>query len=70
MIPYSLGLNISMAYLKEQDEAEMVDEFILDTDNSEVGFLKSYLNVLRKVTLGNLIKGFFNGLGGFFGSLF
>ena len=58
-----------MAYLKEQNEDEMVDEFILDTDNQEVGFLRSYYNLLRKVTFSNLVKGFFSGLGAFFGSV-
>ena len=59
-----------MAYLKEQHHDEMVDEFILEVDNQEVGPLKSFYNVLRKVTLSNLVKGFFNGLGAFFGSVF
>ena len=59
-----------MAYLKEQDQHEMIDELINDADNNEVGFFLGFYNILRKITLSNLVKGFFGGLGGFFGSLF
>ena len=59
-----------MAYIKEDKEEKLAEQFIEDAEDEEIGFLATYLNLLRKVTLSNIIKGFFSGVGGFIGAMF
>ena len=59
-----------MAYLKEIDEQQLIDEFMEDAEDDEVGFFGSYINYISKVAIGGVLRGFFTGVGAFFGMLF
>ena len=58
-----------MTHLKERHQEDLVDEFIDEAEDSDIGFFRSYWNIIKQISLVNLIKGFFGGFGGFFGSL-
>eukprot|EP00345_Euplotes_harpa_P004398 CAMPEP_0168325884 /NCGR_PEP_ID=MMETSP0213-20121227/4958_1 /TAXON_ID=151035 /ORGANISM="Euplotes harpa, Strain FSP1.4" /LENGTH=84 /DNA_ID=CAMNT_0008328463 /DNA_START=24 /DNA_END=278 /DNA_ORIENTATION=+ len=59
-----------MAQVKDYDEKKVAKEFIEEAEDEDIGFLNSYFRMLQKITLVNLVKGFFSGIGGFIGSIF
>ena len=58
-----------MALLKTQTMEEVVDEFIDDADNENIGVLRSIYRMMSKFAIGGIVKGFMTGIGVFFGSL-
>ena len=59
-----------MALIQQQPMKEMVDELIEDAEDEEIGIGYGFFKVIRKMALGNIIRGFMTGIGVFLGSLF
>ena len=58
-----------MAYLPEIKHDELVDDFIDDSENNDIGIWQAYKNLVHKISLMNIIKGVFSGIGNFIGCL-
>ena len=58
-----------MALVKQEPTEKLVDQFIQEAEDEEVGPLHGWYNLLKKVALGGIVKGFMTGIGIFMGSL-
>ena len=59
-----------MALIQQQPMNDMVDELIEDAEDEEVGMTAGLFKMIRKMAIGNIVRGFMTGIGVFLGSLF
>ena len=59
-----------MARLREHTYHELVDDFILDSEELETGVWEAYEKMSRKIALSSIVKGIFGGIGSFIGAVF
>ena len=58
-----------MALLKQQPLDDMVEDFIADADDENIGAFETIYRMMSKFALGGVIKGFMSGIGVFIGSI-
>mmetsp|Transcript_23748 Transcript_23748/g.26372 ORF Transcript_23748/g.26372 Transcript_23748/m.26372 type:complete len:84 (-) Transcript_23748:36-287(-) len=59
-----------MATIEEEPINKIVEQVVKDAEDDDVGIMRSWANLVRKIGLGGIIKGFMTGVGVFIGSLF
>ena len=49
---------------------QLVDDFIKDSENDDIGIADAYYNLVNELSIQSIIKGFFGSIGSFCGMLF
>ena len=58
-----------MALIKQEPVANLVDQFIEESEDEERGPLMAWFTLIKKLAFGSIFRGFMTGIGVFVGSL-